>query len=159
MDYYDSCLEYNVHAFQNTNQERLQKALFLIQEAVLQENNEKKLYTYLTNNATKEEDRLIIMDIYNNELKHHDYFNEIYNQLSQKILKFQHNINYTSPSSFCDGLKLALLVEQNKIQKYRDIYFAIQGEEHKYKIMEIITDEIRHTMLINFLYSKNNCTI
>jgi rubrerythrin len=58
---------------------------------------------------------------------------------------------------YCDGLKRALLGEQNAVAKYRQILYAMQTPIHINMVTEIITDEIRYGSLYNYLYSKNNC--
>jgi hypothetical protein len=65
---------------------------------------------------------------------------------------------FTPPVTYCQGLKRALLGEQNAVQKYRQIMYAMQTREHINMMLEIITDELRHGILYNYLYSKNGCS-
>lgn len=65
---------------------------------------------------------------------------------------------FIQPESYCAGLSRALLGEQNAVQRYRKILYAMQDRVHINMMTEIITDEIRHGILYNYLYTKNGCT-
>jgi len=70
--------------------------------------------------------------------------------------KFFQNIN---TSSYCDGVQRALKGEQNAVRKYRRILYALQDRVQINILTGIITDEIRHGILYNYLYSKNSCRV
>ncbi|MDP2891609.1 MAG: ferritin-like domain-containing protein, partial [Bacillota bacterium] len=53
--------------------------------------------------------------------------------------------------------KQALMGEQNAVRKYRQVLFAMTDRRLINMITEIITDEIRHATLYNYLYAKNGC--
>ena len=61
------------------------------------------------------------------------------------------------PTSYCKGIKRALLGEQEAVQKYRSILFALEDRDQIDMLTEIITDELRHLGLFNYLYAKNRC--
>jgi hypothetical protein len=44
------------------------------------------------------------------------------------------------------------------VEKYRKILFVLTDRNQINKMVEIITDELRHGILYNYLYSKNKCT-
>ena len=58
---------------------------------------------------------------------------------------------------YCEGIKMAIMGEQNAVRKYRKILYAMQERVEINILTEIITDEIRHGSLYNYLYSKNGC--
>jgi rubrerythrin len=84
-------------------------------------------------------------------------FRQIYYQLTGQQLSPQQDVPFDKPVSYCDGIKKALMGEQKAVQKYRKILFAMQNRVHINMLTEIITDEIRHGILYNYLYSKNGC--
>lgn len=137
--------------------QNLAGALELIQQAVAGETEDKLFYTYLIENAPTNEDKQIIGSIRDNEITHFSLFKQIYKDLTGKDVVPKDEEKFIPPKTYCDGLKRALLGEQNAVMKYRKILFAMQSRVHINMLTEIITDEIRHGILYNYLYSKNGC--
>lgn len=137
--------------------QNLENALTLIQEALTGESEDRAFYTYLSENAPDEEAREIINGIRDNEINHFDLFRRLYFDITGEILPENNNGEFEPPENFCDGIKRALLGEQNAVQKYRQILYAMRPRIHINIMIEIITDEIRHGILYNYLYSKYNC--
>lgn len=135
----------------------LPSALELIEEAVAAENEDRLFYQYLINNAPSEEEKEIIRGIRENEITHFGLFRQIYSQLTGRMLPVAEDVPVEAPSSYCEGIKKALTGEQNAVVKYRKILFAMQNRVHINMMTEIITDEIRHGILYNYIYSKNSC--
>ena len=84
-------------------------------------------------------------------------FRQIYYDITGTMLPNVKEEEFVPPESYCDGLRRALLGEQNAVRKYRQILYAMQPRIHINMLTEIITDEIRHGILYNYLYSKNDC--
>lgn len=137
--------------------QNLNNALMLIQQAVTGENEDRIFYTWLIENAPSNEDKQIIAGILNNELHHFELFRQIYLELTGRLIPPVQNEEFTPPATYCEGLKNALMGEQNAVQKYRKILYAMQSRVHINMLTEIITDEIRHGILYNYLYAKNGC--
>lgn len=135
----------------------LDGALQLIRQAVTGENEDRIFYQYLIDNAPTEEEKEIIRGIRENEITHFGLFRQIYSQLTGRMLPVPEEVPAEPPASYCEGLKKALIGEQNAVEKYRRILYAMQNRIHINMLTEIITDEIRHGILYNYLYSKNNC--
>lgn len=135
----------------------LPEALELIRQAVLGESEDRAFYDYLISQAPSMEDKQIIMGIRDNEINHFDMFRKIYNELTGQTLPVSPAASFEKPSSYCAGLRKALLGEQNAVTKYRKILFAMLKRRHINMLTEIITDELRHLGLYNYLYAKNNC--
>ncbi|BCJ93693.1 rubrerythrin [Anaerocolumna cellulosilytica] len=135
-----------------------QNALALIQQALAGETEDRMFYEWLIEQAPTEEERQIIAGIRDNEIGHfamfHQLFYEITNMMPQQVQGEQ----FIPPESYCAGLAQALLGEQNAVQKYREILYAMQDRVHINMMIEITTDEIRHGILYNYLYAKNGCT-
>ena len=135
----------------------LNEALSLIQQAVAGENEDRMFYGYLIQNAPSEQDKQIITGIQQNEISHYGWFKQIYQQLTGKPVPKLPDEQLTPPASYCEGLGKALLGEQNAVQKYRRILYAMQDRVHINMLTQIITDEIRHGILYSYLYAKNGC--
>ncbi len=140
-----------------TYPQNLQSALALIQQALAGESEDRMFYTWLIEHATSNEDQQIISGIRDNEIGHFALFKELYYELTGMMPQQVPGEQFTQPENYCAGLARALLGEQNAVQKYRKILYAMQHRVHINMITEIITDEIRHGILYNYLYSKNGC--
>ena len=140
-----------------TYPQNLEGALALIEQAVAGENEDRLFYTYLIENTNDAEDRQIIEGIRENEISHFGMFRKLYYEITGKTVPQIQNENFTKPETYCEGLKQAILGEQNAVQKYRKIAYAMQTRVNINMMTDIITDEIRHGILYNYLYSKNGC--
>ncbi len=136
----------------------LPDALMLIEQAVLGESEDRAFYDFLIAEAPSHEDKKVITGIRDNEINHFEMFRKIYNELTGKTLPPPTLSEFKQPASYCAGLKQALMGEQNAVTKYRRILFAMMKRRHINMLTEIITDELRHLGLYNYLYAKNNCT-
>lgn len=134
-------------------------AIMLILEALSGENEDRMFYTFLSENAPSEEDRQIIEGIRNDEVGHFQMFDQLYHELTGMTPPEVQSEEFTAPENYCDGLKRALIGEQNAVRKYRNILYALQNSIHINMLIEIITDEIRHGILYNYLYAKNACSV
>lgn len=134
-------------------------ALLLIQEALTGETEDRMFYQYLIENAPSAEDKEIIEEIRDDEIRHFGLFRQIYYELTGQTLTPPQNVIFEKPSSYCDGVQRALIGEQNAVRKYRRILYALQDRVQINILTGIITDEIRHGILYNYLYSKNSCRI
>jgi len=132
-------------------------ALNLIQDAVTGEREDELFYNYLISIAPTEEARNIITTIRNDERRHNQMFRGIYFRLTSRRLRPSQPSGFERPTSYCDGIKRALLSELDTIQKYRQIVFAIQDRVQLNMLAEIISDELRHGSLYNLLYSDARC--
>lgn len=137
--------------------QNLQNALDLIQQALAGETEDRMFYSWLIENAPSKEDKEIINGIRENEIGHFDLFNQIYSEVSNMMPQQVEGEQFTPPENYCAGLAKALLGEQNAVRKYREILYAMQDRVHINMLVEIITDEIRHGILYNYLFAKNSC--
>lgn len=137
--------------------QNLPGALALIQQAVAGETEDRMFYTYLMDKAPSAEDKEIISGIRNNEISHHGWFQQIYYEITGRTVPEAQGEQFTPPANYCEGLGRAMLGEQAAVAKYRRILYAMQSRVHINMLTEIITDEIRHGLLYNYLYDKNGC--
>lgn len=127
-------------------------ALKLIQEAVAGETEDRMFYQYLIENAPSKEEKEIITGIRDDEIRHFGLFRQVYYQLTGQMLSTPQNVTFEKPGSYCEGLKRALMGEQNAVRKYRRILYALIDRVQINILTGIITDEIRHGILYNYLY-------
>lgn len=142
-----------------TYPQNLQDALDLILQALSGENEDRMFYSWLMENAPSIEDKEIISGIRENEIGHYGLFKQIYNEVSNMMPQQFPGEQFSPPENYCAGLANAILGEQNAVQKYRNILYAMQDRVHINMMTEIITDEIRHGILYNYLYAKNSCKV
>jgi Rubrerythrin. len=140
-----------------TYPQNLQGALTLIQQATAGENEDRMFYTWLIEHAPSNQDKQIIAGIRDNEINHYALFRQLYYELTRTMIPQVQGEQFTPPANYCAGIARALMGEQNAVQKYRKILYAMQDRVHINMMTEIITDEIRHGILYNYLYSKNEC--
>lgn len=139
----------------NTN---LPLALRLIEDAVGGETEDRMFYQYMIGIAPSPEDKNIIAGIRDDEMKHYQLFRELYTELTGTIVPGGQDMTFERPASYCAGLYKAMMGEQNAVTKYRKILYAMRDRRHINMLTEIITDELRHFGLYNYLYTKNRCT-
>lgn len=135
----------------------LNGALRLIRDAVSGEREDELFYNYLLSVAPTQEARNIITTIRNDERKHSRMFRRIYFELTGRRLPISTENGFERPSSYCAGIKRALLGELSAVQRYRRIVFALQNRIQLNMLAEIISDELRHASLYNLLYSDGKC--
>lgn len=129
-------------------------AIKLIQNAISGEREDELFYDYLISVAPNQEAKNIITGIRNDERKHNAMFRKIYTQLTGKPVPPMSEEPFEKPKSYCDGIKKALMGELNAVVNYRKILFAMQKRVHINMLTEIITDELRHAALYNYLYAS-----
>lgn len=139
------------------HQTDLNEALQLMVEAIRGETEDRMFYSYLLNNAPSMLDKELITGIRDDEIKHAKMFRQIYFEHTGKMIQADKNIEFEPPTTYCDGLKGALLGEQNAVKKYRRILAAMRDQKHINMLVEIMTDELRHGILYNLLIHNNDC--
>lgn len=142
---------------QYTYPQNVPEALKLIREAVAGETEDRMFYQYLIENAASEEDKEIIKGIRDDEISHFNLFRQVYSQLTGQMPPPPQDVTFEKPESYCEGIKRAVRGEQNVVKKYRRILYALQDRVQINILTGIITDELRHGILYNYLYSRNGC--
>ncbi len=140
-----------------TYPQNLQHALQLIVDATGGETADRQFYTWLISQAPYESDREIIAGIRDDEIGHFSLFRRLYHDLTGTDVPSVPEEQFTPPANYCQGLARALIGEQNAVRKYRQILYAMQNRTQFNIMTEIISDELRHGILYNYLYTKNGC--
>lgn len=134
----------------------LDEAINEIKKAIEAEQDDAVFYSVLLSQAPTKQDKMVIESIINDEKKHKKILKELYEELT-KMNSPQSTMSRTNNSStmYIENLEKAMFDELKAIEKYRKIMAAMPNKEKYAKIMEILTDEIRHAIKYNFLINKN----
>lgn len=135
----------------------LQKALQLIRRAVAGETKDKLFYEYLISLAPNQEEKDIIAGIRDDEMKHFKMFRAIYRDITGQNPMPLGEETYEEPASYLEGVQQALFGELGAVEMYRKIYFGLITRKHRDMLFEIITDELRHAGMYNYIYTRNYC--
>lgn len=132
----------------------------LIQQSVEGEKSDALFYEWLINNIpsdmlTKKESESIkdtIISIREDELSHNKIFKKMYRQLTGTDAKPEES-EFIPPEDFIDGILRALNGELNAVKKYREIMNGMPNLYYRDKVFNILTDELRHGSLYNYIYT------
>jgi rubrerythrin len=139
--------------------QNLKDALDMLQDAISGEAQDRVFSEFLVNAAPTQQDRTIIQGMIQDEMEHYLIFRQIYTELSGKEAPVSNPQNVVPGIfTYCEGLQLALMADDQDITDYGKILFALQDRRTVNMMTRVLLDEIRHTSLINFLYSKNRCS-
>lgn len=128
------------------------RLLDLLKEAML---DEKKDYSKYRLMAEMTDNKGVIEQIryaYEDEAKHYDMFQEIYEELTGKEARIippeQESLN-----RLIDAVKSSIDGELAAVELYRDIRAMLRGRRYRDMLYEIITDEQEHATRFVYLYS------
>lgn len=138
------------------NMEALQKSLELIKEAVSGEREDELFYDYLISVAPNQQEKNIIASIRDDEKKHNMMFRRIYKDLTGMEVEVEAEEEFEKPASYVEGIKRALFGELKAVEKYRVIRQGLPNRYYRDMLFEIITDELKHSSLYNYLYTENH---
>ena len=142
----------------NNKKTNVDISLELIQYAI---NNEVKYILtleQLLQLAPTDEEKALLLNIYNDDKKHYKYFEEIRdNYLNQNPVKTQpiHKVD-----SYINSIKVIKLDKLNAVKIYRDIFARIYDNYYKQIMFDIITDELIHAEILDhILYLNSNVVL
>jgi rubrerythrin len=135
----------------------LQCSLNLILEALGDETHDRMFYEYLLQIAPDRKQCKIIESIRNDEIKHFEMFQIIYEEITCEPPCEPQEYEFKEPKSYCDAIEKALFGELKAVEVYRKIMFGLCSQRHRDMLFEIITDELKHSVKWNFLYNINVC--
>lgn len=138
-----------------TQIQNYQKALQLIRESVKSEKEDEMFYDYLINAAPSDKDKKIIEGIRNDERKHFKMFRQMYYEMTGTQLPPPEDVKFEKPKYYISGIEKALFGELKAVERYRQIAFGLIGRKYLNMITEILTDELKHASMYNFLYAEN----
>lgn len=133
----------------------LQKCLETVKESVQGEKNDELFYNYLISTAPTDDEKMIITSIRNDEMKHNKMFRAIYKYFTNKEITASEDETFQRPVSYIDGIKTALFGELSAVERYRDIQKCLPLGTFRDMLFEIITDEIKHSIKYNYIFTLN----
>lgn len=95
----------------------------------------------------------IIESIRDDELKHNNMFKKMYTQITGKEAIPEEEA-FIPPKSFRLGIEEAMEGELNAVKKYREIIEGLPSPYYRDKVFNILSDELRHANLYNFIYTN-----
>lgn len=128
--------------------------LELIKDSIKDELIVSKFYSDLANSIRDVDDKKMIEEMSLDENKHYKMFMDIYNKLSKEEYTPK-NIEYQKVSSdLISNIVNSIKGELSSVEEYRPIIFALENQQLKNYLSEIITDEQNHAAKLNYMYSK-----
>lgn len=128
------------------------KLLDLLREAMSDESKDRSKYRQMMEMTDNKEIIEQIQHAYEDEAKHYEMFQEIYEQLTGN------DIGLLSPDQahqnrLIDEVKASINTELEAIELYREIRAMLRGRKYRNMLFEIITDEQEHATRFVYLYS------
>jgi len=132
-------------------------ALEGIKKAVQGEREDELFYDYLISTAPNTEQKDIIVSIRDDERTHNHHFRNVYRDFTGMEVHTGAEEKFEKPKSYLEGIQKALLGELGAIRRYRVIRENLPMlSPYRDILFDIITDEIRHSSLYNYLLYINS---
>lgn len=134
----------------------LSQSIDLIKKSITNEKEDVVFYQSLLNQAPSNHDKDIILGIQADEKKHNVILRQIYFEITgQMVPQDMSTSEVTNNNSYFENLQQALFGELNAVKKYRKIMATMPSGSNYTLLMSIMTDEIRHAGLYNYLITMN----
>ena len=136
----------------------LDQSLEGIKAAVAGEREDELFYDYLISLAPTEEEKDIIASIRDDERGHNKMFRQIYRSITGVTLPpaSASDEEFIKPASYLEGIKKALFGELSAVERYREIRRGLPTTMFRDMLFNIITDEIKHSVKYNYLFTLNS---
>ena len=131
-------------------------SLCLMLEALGDESHDRMFYQHMMQLAPDSAQQEIIRSIRDDEIKHAKMFRMIYQEITGEQPQAQQK-EFVPPGNFCTGIQQAIFGELDAVEMYRKIMYGLCTQRHRDMLFEIITDEMKHAVKWNFLYTENRC--
>ena len=119
------------------------------------EKKDELFYDNLITMAPDENSRDIISSIRDDEKRHNEILRFVYSNISGTVAEVPDEDITIEEMTYIDSIEEALLGEVAAIKKYRRIMGAMPNSKMYTLLMSILTDEIRHASLYNYLINKS----
>jgi rubrerythrin len=128
------------------------KLLDLLKEAMLDERKDHRKYKKMMEMTDNREIMEQIHYAYEDEAKHYDLFQEIYEELTGNDIKIQQP-EQEHQNRLIDAVKSSINGELEAVELYREIRMMLREKKHRDVLYEIITDEQEHATRFVYLYA------
>lgn len=133
----------------------LKVAVDSIKEALKSEKKDELFYDNLISIAPDDNAKEIISSMRDDEKRHNEILRFIYNNITGEIIELPEEEITIEEMTYENSIEKALFEEVEAIKKYRKILGAMTNPKIYTLILAILTDEIRHIALYNYLMNKN----
>lgn len=128
------------------------KLMDLLKEAMTDEKKDHRKYKHMIDMTDNKEIIEQIRRAYEDEAKHYEMFQEIYEELAGR------NIQIITPEPeqqdrLIDAVKSSINDELEAVELYREIRAMLRGKKYRNMLFEIITDEQEHATRFVYLYA------
>ena len=134
----------------------LNAALEQVKSSIGDEKKDELFYEQLINMAPDENSRDIISSIRDDEKKHNEILRFVYSNITGEVAKNSDENVQIQEMTYAEGLEKAFFDEIAAVKKYRRIMGAMPNTKLHTLLMSIMTDELRHASLYNYLIHKNH---
>lgn len=128
------------------------RLLDLLREAMSDESKDHRKYRLMMEMTDNREIIDQIQHAYEDEAKHYDMFQEIYEELTGSDIKIL-SPEQENQNRLIDAVKSSINAELESVELYREIKAMLQGKKYRNMMFEIITDEQEHATRLVYLYS------
>lgn len=133
----------------------LDKAVEEILNSIKNEKEDEMFYTNLIEMAP-DYAKDIISSIRDDETRHNEILRFVYSNITGEVAKNSDENVQMPEMTYAEGLEKAFFDEIAAVKKYRRIMGAMPNTKLHTLLMSIMTDELRHASLYNYLIHKNH---
>ena len=133
----------------------LDKAVEGLLNSIKNEKEDEFFYTNLIEMAP-EYAKDTISSIRDDETRHNEILRFVYSNITGEVAKNSDENVQIQEMTYAEGLEKAFFDEIAAVKKYRRIMGAMPNTKLHTLLMSIMTDELRHASLYNYLIHKNH---
>lgn len=133
----------------------LDKAVEGLLNSIKNEKEDEVFYTNLIEMAP-DYAKDIISSIRDDETRHNEILRFVYSNITGEVAKNSDENVQKQEMTYAEGLEKAFFDEIAAVKKYRRIMGAMPNTKLHTLLMSIMTDELRHASLYNYLIHKNH---
>jgi rubrerythrin len=142
----------NIHGNNSSFGDYDRKLMDLLKEAMTDEKKDHRKYKNMIDMTDNKEIIDQIRHAYEDEAKHYEMFQEIYEELAGR------NVQVITPEPehqdrLIDAVKSSISDELYAVELYREIRAMLRGKKYRNMLFEIITDEQEHATRLVYLYA------
>lgn len=128
--------------------------LELIKDGINEEPIVSKYYSELANSMRDIDDRKMLEQMSLDEKKHYEMLRDIYTKLTNEEYTPKDIDLMPIDKDLVKNIINSIKAELDTVEAYRPILFALENQQFKNYLTEIITDEQNHAAKLNYMYSK-----
>lgn len=133
----------------------LDKAVEGLLNSIKNEKEDEFFYTNLIEMAP-DYAKYTISSIRDDETRHNEILRFVYSNITGEVAKNSDENVQIQEMTYAEGLEKAFFDEIAAVKKYRRIMGAMPNTKLHTLLMSIMTDELRHASLYNYLIHKNH---